>query len=334
MTEDATTDGQSRPATTNSRRARASVNGLLAVVFVVLVAIAAAGLWLRHEEVLADASGNAEKLTGILSEHLAIRFDTIDETLYQLAQHSRMIGGPEASGMEWMPTLSMAVAGRYAIESVIVTNADGTATFSSLPMNMGDSWEGGHLFNQLSADPTDDALVTDAPTRSLDNGRMVVPVGRVLRTVNSEFEGMLIATLAPERLREFYASVDVGENGVISILHPQNQIVFRHPADNKLIGEALPIIPVPSEATEGGAQGVVSGPLESGGPTYLTAYRTSEKTGLTVTVSLVQGALLAAWWYDVYVALGFALLVGLILIGVSIMVSRALKSRDAVVEAN
>ena len=334
MTEDSTTDGPSRPATKSSGRARASINGLLAVVFVVLVAIAAAGLWLRHEEVLTDASSNAEKLTDILSEHLAIRFDTIDETLYQLAQHSRMVGGPDASGMEWMPTLGIAVAGRYAIESLIVTNADGTATYSSLPMNMDDSWKDGLLYSQLSADPTNDALVTDAPTRSLDNGRMVVPVGRVLRSVNSEFEGMAIATLAPEKMREFYSSVDVGENGVISILHPQNKIVFRQPADNKLIGEALPIIPVPTEATEGGAHGVVAGPIESGGLNYLTAYRTSEKTGLTITVSLVQGELLAAWWYDVYVALGFALFVGLILIGVSIMVSRALGTRGATAAAD
>lgn len=329
MTEDTANGGQSQPQAKGSRALRFSINGLLAIVFLMIIAIAAAGLWLRHQEILTEAGSNAEKLTGILSEHLAIRFDTIDNTLYELAQFNRMVGGPEESGMEWMSTLPLATAGLYAIESVIVTNADGITTFSSLPINMGDSWKEQPLFEHLSADPTNDDLYTNPPVRSRDNSRMVIPVGRVLRTPNSEFQGMLIATLAPEQLRDFYDSVDVGESGVITILHPENQILFRQPANRKLAGEVWPIIPIAEGPIEGERRGVVTGPIEDGSANYLTAYRTSEKTGLTVAVSLVESELLAAWWNDVYIALGFVVIIGVVLIGVAIMVSRALRTAGA-----
>lgn len=327
MTENASTEEQSQPSSAPSRRLRSTVNALLAVTFLALTAIAAAGLWQRYEEVLRDGSSNAENMTGILSEHLAIRYDTIGETLRQLAEHNRRIGGPDASGLDWMPFLATAIAGRYALESLIVVDANGTVTYSNHPINMGDSWTDGELYSQLSANPSSDELVTDTPIHSREDGRIVVPVGRVLRTVNSEFQGMLVATLSPEQLREFYRSVDVGANGIISILHPENQILFREPANTKLIGEAWPVIPIGSSGTDGDHHGTVIGKVEASGPDYLTAYRTSEKTGLTIAVSLALDEILAGWWNGLYVALAFVLVVGLILIVVAAIISRALRSR-------
>jgi hypothetical protein len=324
MTDNATTGAKPQSDKTSSRRLPGSVKALLAVIFLLVVGAAVAGLWSRHDTMLSDARHKADGLTVILSEHLAIRYDMIEGALRQLAEHNRRVGGPDASGMEWMPVLADVAAGRYAIESFTVADAEGRVTYSSLPMNMGDSWADGHLYEQLSANPSSDQLVNAAPRRSPNDGRMIVPVGRVLRTVNSEFEGMLIAALAPERLRDFYTSIDVGSDGVITLIHPDNRIVFREPADKKAIGEAWPEIPLASTAGDGEHHGAVIRPLANHGPDYLTAYRTSDKTGLTVAVSLALDELLAAWWSELYIVIGFVLVVGLIVIVIASRLASAL----------
>ena len=77
MTEDTADSGQAQP--TGSRSSGASLYGALAIVFLLVAGIAAAGLWQRHQDILADTRDNAQKLTGILTQHMAIRIDLIED---------------------------------------------------------------------------------------------------------------------------------------------------------------------------------------------------------------------------------------------------------------
>ena len=314
--------GSSRSAT---RRLRWTVGASLALVFFSLLAIAAAGLWFRYEEILRDGRQNAATLAQILSEHLAIRFDTIEAALVQLADHSRLIGGPKASYDQWLPVLGAAISGLEGVESIAVTDADGIITYSTRPETMGQSQADKPMYDRLSADPMSDALVADPPSRSSVDGEMLLPLGRVIRTVNGDFEGMVIAALAPAHMRGFYRSVDVGPGGIVWVLDADGEVLLREPAIRGATDQPPPDIPAATAGADGERRGVAFGPIEAGGPDYLTAYRATEEIDLAVAVSLPADDLRALWWEDVPPALAFLAISGSLLVVTGFGIDRAFR---------
>jgi hypothetical protein len=318
MTPDSTSAGLSEAR--GRRRLRATVFVAFGLVFLAVAGIVASGVWLRHDEVIRDSRRSAEDLTAILSTDLAIQIDSIEDTLLEIAAFSRFIGGPNASGQEWMTLLRTAAAGRHGFEALMVTDADGRVTFSSLPFLMGDSRADGKAFDALSENPRSDALIADDPERSANDSKLVVPLARVIRTPNAEFEGMAVANLAPEQLRQLYRAADVGDHGIVWLLKPPDSVLLREPPSDTPHDE-----PWPSVLTGeiGGEAGAATGPIASGGPRYVAAYRSLGETGLTVAVSLAEEDILAPWWIEVYAAIALVVLAGLILLVAAIFVTRA-----------
>jgi hypothetical protein len=293
---------------------------LLVLVFVFLAGIAAAALWLRHEEILRDSLGRTASLARILSEDLVVRFDAIEAALSQLADHNRRIGGPEAEWDQWLPVLAAALSALKGVDSISVTDAKGVVTYSTRTETMGQSHRNSTLYEALSTNPMSDALVADAPARSRFDTTMLVPVGRILRTPNGEFEGMLIATLAPAQLASLYQSVDVGEDGIAWVLHPSGVVLFRHPPFDDLFEWPMPGIPITS--TDG--SGTVLAPLEAGGPDYFSAYRTDARTGLAVAISLPAEDLLVPWREDALIALALLAAAGILLVVAGFAIDRTI----------
>jgi len=306
---------------TSGRRLRATAFTGLGLVFVIIAGLVVTGVWLRHDEVIRDGRRNAEDLAALLSKDLAIQITSIEETLLEIAAFSRFIGGPNASGQEWMTLLRTVAAGRNGFEALMVTDATGRVTFSSLPILMGESRSDGKAFEALSQDPRNDALIADHPERSTNDSKIVVPLARVIRTPNAEFEGMAIANLAPEQLRELYRAADVGENGVLWLLLPPDSVLLRQPPSDTPSDEPWPT--AVADAINAGQAGVVTGPIASGAPQFITAYRSLGGTGLTVAVSLAEGDILAPWWTEVYAAVAVMVLVGAILLIAAVFVARA-----------
>jgi hypothetical protein len=297
---------------------------IFGVVFVAITLFVAAGLWLRHDEVLRDASRNATNLATILAEDLKLRTDSVAETLRELASFSRFIGGPDASGQEWMTLLRTVAAGRSGFEAFMVTDATGRTTFSSLPILMGESRADSKALDALSKDPSNDALIADEPQRSSNDSRIIVPLARVIRTPKSEFEGMAIANFAPEQLRDFYRTADVGENGIVWLLKPPDSVLLREPPGNTSEGGPWPI--AMTDTVEPGQAGIASGPIEDGGAIYITAYRSLAGTGLTVAISLAEADVLGSWWNEVYASAVLIVLIGLAMLVATVVFVRAIRS--------
>lgn len=319
VTPDSKRDRQLGSGGGKSRRSTALPSAVLAIVFLALVAIAVAGIWLRHDDALRDGRREAENLAGILSQHLALQIASIEETLREVAAHNRYVGGPDTAGDEWVRLLSIVAAGRFGVEALLVTDADGRTTFSSLPYLIGESRADGRAFRELSANPKSDALIAEDPVRSINDRKFVVPFARVLRTPNSEFQGLAMATLQPDLFRQFYATVDVGKNGIVWLLKAPDQVLLRVPPETDPADQPWPAI---LPAGTAGERGITTGPLESGGADYLTAYRTLENTGLTVAVSLAAGDRLAPWWNEVYAVAALMVVAAMLFLVAAIVMSR------------
>lgn len=316
----------SDPATTelsNTKppRRRAGIATAFGLVFLAIAALVATGVWVRHDDAMRDGRRAAQDLAAILSEDLAIRIGSIEEALLEIAAFSRFIGGPTESGQEWMTLLRTAAAGRSGFEALMVTDANGRVTFSSLPILMGESRAGSAAFDVLTENPRSDALIADDPERSANDAKLVVPLARVIRTPNAEFEGMAIANLAPDQFRQLYQAADVGEHGTVWLLKSPNTVLLREPPSDTPHDEPWPAV-LAGEIGAGQA-GVATGPIANGGPQYITAYRTLGDTGLIAAVSVAEADLLAPWWREAYAAAAVTVLAGLMLLVAALWLTRS-----------
>ena len=96
-------------------------------------------------------------------------------------------------------------------------------------------------------------MVADRPFKGV-SGEMLIPLGRRLEGPADTFQGVAVATLRLPQLREFYHSIDVGPGGLIRILHPDGQVLFREPSSRDPIGEPGPPPGVELFLPRGGAR--------------------------------------------------------------------------------
>lgn len=309
-----------------TRRSRAISLIALGFAFLAVVGLASVGLWLRYDDVLRDGRRTAENLATVLSADLESRIRGVEDVLRELASFSRFIGGPSEAGQEWMTLLRTVAAGRYGFEALMVTDASGRITFSSLPILMGESRADGVAFETLSENPTNDALTADPAERSSNDSSLVVPLARVIRTPGSEFEGMAIANLAPEQLRDFYAAANVGTNAIIWLLMPPDGVLLREPASATPRDEAWPS--ALATGINPGETGTTSGPITPGGAAYIHAYRSLPGTGVTVAISLASADLITTWRNEAYAVIALVVLTGLFFLVAAVVLVRATRIAD------
>jgi hypothetical protein len=278
-------------------RVKALVNRLFAIVFVALLVAVAAGLWLRYSEVIRDGRRSAENLANVLSEYLVVRLGAIDGLLSRVVANSRKIGGPEGSDKEWMSALRSATTGVPGISSVVILDADGTVVHATIPQIGGLSWADRPIFKELAAGHAN-LLAVDLPMSMIAGDQVLVPLGRSLTDPRGDFVGAAVATLIPAQLQDFYRTFDLGRDGVTWVLLPTGQVLFRQGAAED---DNVPPRDPPQFLSEHpmSEDGFVAAPIESGGPSYLTAYRKAEIGNVVAVVSLSEHDLLAGFWYGV-----------------------------------
>jgi PAS domain S-box-containing protein len=274
--------------------------GSIALAFFVFCA---AGLWYRYNEAVGTGQRRAENLTLILSEHFRRSVDATDATLAQLALHAERIGGARAAGA-WTPVLAAALAGLPGVGSLTVIDENGTITASTINEIVGQSRTGFFLFKRLASEAIP-GMIADPPFPATRDGRMLIPLGRRLQS-SGGFAGIVVATLEPARLREFYRSVDVGPGGAIWVLHPAGLVLFREPSDANPIGQTAGDNPLLRAQRDRPQEGFFRAPLLPGDTPYFNAYRTLADPSVIVAVSLASRDVLATWRSEAAI-LGFVI---------------------------
>ena len=205
-----------------------------------------------------------------------------------------MSGAPSASHDAWDPILAAAKAALPESGSITVTDRAGTITHSTQRLIIGQSRSDSFMFRRLAAGHVDE-LVLDRPFMTVvEPKQYVIPVGRPLTTTDGAFDGIVVATVLPETYRAFFKTLDVGTDGVISVLHPDGVVLFREPSTRNPINEGAaddPLLKLAQQAPKG----AVHGPLGPGGPTFISAYRTVGHPPVVVAVSLSEDDVLEDW---------------------------------------
>jgi signal transduction histidine kinase len=276
------------------RRPKFNIIAFTLTVLVAVGGLVTADLWWRHDRALKAADTRAANLASVLSEYIRGSFGSADAALRQLAVHGSRIGGSSASHDDWDPMLAAAKAALPESGSISVTDSTGTITHSTLQAIVGESRRNSYIYQRLSMRGVDE-LVLDRPYLGRPEARQyLIPVGRPLVTAAGKFDGMLVATVQPQAYRTFFNTIDVGTDGVISVLHPDGVVLFREPSDRSHINEAATDDPLLKLAQQQ-PMGLVHGPLTPGGSTHISAYRTIGRPPVVVAVSLSEDDVLDDW---------------------------------------
>ena len=279
---------------------------LLAFTVSVLLAVAAlqaASLWWRRDLILRSAESRAANLSFVLSEYVRGSFALADTSLRQLAIHGKRIGGVDAPADAWDAMLSSAKAAVPGSGSLSVADARGVIRRSTAPL-AAQSRSDNYLFKNLAALDRDE-LVIDRPFVSpLTPDRVLIPIGRRLVDEKGQFAGAVVSVVMPEAFRDFFRTVDVGDEGIISVFHPDGVVLLRQPSELGSMGAPATDNPVLRAALRSGSDGITTGALQPGGPLFVSAYRrTAGMPPLIVAVSLSHREILADWQWQLQTSL-------------------------------
>jgi len=305
---------------------RRSVIILTIALVVALALLQAVNLWSRYNETVSDTQTKASDLSYILAEHMQSSVAAVDASLKQLVLHSSRVGGPGAPADLWSPVLRNAIAGMSYVGSLTITDADGVIRHSTLPALIGQSRREDFMFNRLSSDPHA-GIIADTPFRRLSDQRLIMPLGRRLDGADGSFQGIVVATLVPEAFRDFYKSVDVGNQGVIRVLHSTGVVFFSEARSD--LGKSGNPSTLLRQYLQTNKTGVLSETLDSSSERYITAWHSLNEPPITVAVSLDQREGLHIWRRDAWLSLGLTALIALVLAAGSLQLIRQLNLRAA-----
>ncbi len=293
------------------RRRVLTVAGLFGALVVIVSLVGFAGL---HQNAIDAARHRAQSYSTILGAHLDRTMGAMDARLTQIAVQSERLGGPAGPREQWEAVLEAAKAGATTIGSLSVIDATGVVRQSTLPQTIGEHRTEGAIFQSLREDDAPE-IVAEPPFVSSSDGQLQVPLGRRL-TGHGRITGAVVATFAPDSLRNFYGSIDA-EGGVVRVLHRNGAVLLEEP---RLDGDSY----VDPHVLSG--EGIIRGPITQGGAPMITAYASSRENDLVVAVSLAESQALAAWRQEAVVG---GLIIAGMLIALSLAVALILRQLEA-----
>jgi diguanylate cyclase (GGDEF)-like protein/PAS domain S-box-containing protein len=136
------------------------------------------------------------------------------------------------------------------------------------------------------------------PVKSRINGEWVMTVSRRIARPDGSFAGVAAATIPLSYLRDFYAGLDIGPNGVIAILRDSGALLMRHPFIESAADLDASRSAIFRAYLNRPAQGLLRDRSPVDGVERLYAYRHSDRYPIVVTAALSHDALLAPWIAD------------------------------------
>jgi PAS domain S-box-containing protein len=277
------------------------ISVIAAVVVVAVVAQVVYDLWRSHERQIHDAERNAANLVRLLDEQTARTFQAVDLTLRATADAVSRIPKERADYDKAVhDTLGSFTAQVPFVRAIFVVDREGVMRHVSnaMPAPPLDNTDRDY-FKALRAPSTE--LYVGSPVFSRTTGLWFVSASLRLVDAEGQFAGVIVAAVEPEYFLTFYKSIDVGQEGSLSLFLRDGRLLVQSSpaakpagtsfADSLLFRDRLPVA----------RQGVFTLPAAEDRPESIVGYRSLEGLPFVVSVALSEREVLRDWWSNLLV---------------------------------
>ena len=149
---------------------------------------------------------------------------------------------------------------------------------------------------KIPAHSQGDELFISKPVVGRVSGKWSVQLARRLRNSDGSFAGVMVASLDPNRIAEFYKSIDIGKFGAISLIGLDGVIRARAGLRAAALGADVSATPSFSRYKNAASGSYID--AGSTGGNILVSYRVVKDLPLIVTVGLDEDEVLASYWQN------------------------------------
>ncbi len=271
---------------------RPLLNASLAALLALVWLAGALQLWLERQSYQDLAAKACESLSLALGEYTHQSLENIDNTLQDIVTQSGRWTAPERreAAVEYLHNLAERDS---TIRSIRLYDGDGRLWLASEPV--GDDVPRVNRREDFLAHRagTSRPLHIGLPQRTL-GGEWRYPISRKLVGSRGEFQGIAVANLESDTFERFFATLDVGDKGLVTLLRQDSVLLIRRPRLDSSIGRFpfTAIIPALAQRTPHGPFTFTSRLDEVNRIGY---YRSLTKYPLIVSVSMATDHALAPW---------------------------------------
>jgi signal transduction histidine kinase/ActR/RegA family two-component response regulator len=299
-----------------------------------VVALLAYDVWRAREKAINDAFRETRNLTNVFEEYTARTLQAIDGVLTDLTVGSTKIDLRE-------PGIEPRLIGRLIeqlrnfpqVSSFGVVDETGQLLASTRP-----NWDRSLTFADrdyflIHRDGQHTGMFIGSLLRSRLTGEALFFVSRRLERADGGFGGVVTASINLAYFASLYASLDVGANGGVTLLHRDGTILARAPRHEEFVGRSVVAEDFYRDHLQNSDRGSVRIRPTVGPPDLISSYRSIPNSPLVINVAFAGGDVLADWNRSIagYVTTGAGLVS---LIGAAVLlVIRGRERQAALIEA-
>jgi diguanylate cyclase (GGDEF)-like protein/PAS domain S-box-containing protein len=282
--------------------------------------------------VLSNDRTETTNLARSLAQHAHDMVAGVDVVLQGIQERLSMERGEPMLLSRVRAVMRQRVVDLPVLHSLFVFDAAGNPVVTSLPQNVsGRSVADRDYFQRQRDNPHLGALVS-GPYRSKSDGSWVLCISRRLERPDGSFDGIVNATIEVGTINSFYATFDMGRQGVVALLTLDGTMIVRRPNMEAVIG---------SDVSSNEAFSIYLPQSPVGSYRYTStldhverqaSYRRVDGFPLVVVVAHAVDDVLAEWRHDGVVHLMVSTGVAIALAAAGFAVSRQVRERQVAEE--
>ena len=317
----------SSPATLRktNRMLIAAAVGLLCLATVLVVYLLKQSYQRYHEAATDTALNTAISLERFLGAHfqeseLALH-SAADE--YRKLQETRQFS--QARFSSYLQTLRQRLPNALSVRGA---DRDGHIVYGenvdpSRPVNLGDR----DYFRRARDEMQ---LVFGLPVKSRVTGEWLFPIVLPLTDLDGSFAGTVYVNTANQRIQDLFASIRLGEHGIITMFDAARRILIRYPPLPSMQDEQVVHVSAPETIvamSAGMPEAIYRAQSPHDGQKRTVAYRKIGHYPMYVLVGLAEADYLKPWWRECLLGGAFIVLLALGSLALGLSVRRYMRTR-------
>jgi two-component system, cell cycle sensor histidine kinase PleC len=314
--------------------ARAILIGLCGLVLAGFLALVSMTLWEKRAQTIVDAARTRENLTRTLEEQVVGRVREVDLVLTNLAyqlDEQVALGPLDAGEVQRLLSAHMHQKAGYADLAVFDSNGNYLADATGEARYFDARHD--EYFTVLR-DQNSDSFHISLPYLSQVAPMWSLSFSRRLRNRDGSFGGIVLATIDLTQFENFYASLDVGRDGNITLWDgTASRVLSRHPANLNLLGRTFDRGPLYEFVKAGLSEGTLESVSPLDGVDRMLTFRRIPDMPLVISVAQAEHDVMAEWRRDLFtysIAFAFG---AIILVSLTGVLLRQFAQQQRLVEA-